>query len=279
MNTNKIKIFLNGVIKAFQPRINFIDGTNITTDIDVEGNVTINSTAAVTDGDKGDITVSGGGATWTIDPLAVTNSKINDVDATKVTQDSTHRFVTDAEKSTWNALIGGSVFQTTWNATTNTPTLTSSTGTKGYYYIVDVAGSTNLDGITDWKIGDWAIFDGTVWRKVDNTDAVSSVNGLTGAVSLDSSNVPDTADKRYVTDAEKTKLSNLSGTNTGDQIISDATISTTDITTNNATASKHGFLMKLENTGTKYLRDDGTWQTVSGGSGIQQYQARRIIRR
>jgi hypothetical protein len=130
--------------------------------------------------------------------------------------DASHRVVTDTQIATWNALIGGSVFQTVWNASTNTPTLTSSVGTKGFYYIVNVDGSTNLNGITDWKVGDWAIFDGSVWRKVDNTDAVSSVNGLTGAVLLDTSNVPDTNDKRYLTNAERTKLDNTSGSNTGD---------------------------------------------------------------
>lgn len=31
--------------------------------------------------------------------------------------------------------------------------------------------------------------------------------------------------------------------------------------------------------GTKYLRDDNTWQAVSGGSGLAQYQVRRILRR
>jgi hypothetical protein len=87
------------------------------------------------------------------------------------------------------AVLGGLNYQGTWNASTNTPTLASSTGSKGHYYVVSVAGSTNLNGITDWKIGDWAVYDGTTWQKVDNTDAVSSVNGFTGAVVLTTSDV------------------------------------------------------------------------------------------
>ena len=55
-----------------------------------------------------------------------------------------------------------------------------------------------------------------------------------------------------------------SGTNTGDQTISDATITTTDITTNNFTTSKHGFVPKGTNVG-NYLKDDGTWSTISAG--------------
>jgi hypothetical protein len=90
-----------------------------------------------------------------------------------------------------NGVIGGSTYQGTWNASTNTPNLVSSTGTNGYYYIVSVDGSTNLNGITDWKVGDWAIFNGGAWQKVDNTDAVVSVNGFTGAVSLTTSNITE----------------------------------------------------------------------------------------
>jgi hypothetical protein len=82
------------------------------------------------------------------------------------------------------AVLGALSYQGTWNASTNTPTLTSSVGTKGYYYVVNVAGSTNLNGITDWVIGDWAVFNGSIWQKVDNTDAVTSVNGYTGTVVL-----------------------------------------------------------------------------------------------
>jgi hypothetical protein len=86
-------------------------------------------------------------------------------------------------------LQGDLNYQGTWNASTNSPILTSSVGTKGYYYVVDVSGSTNLNGITDWVVGDWAIFNGTVWQKVDNTDAVTSVNGQVGTVVLTASSV------------------------------------------------------------------------------------------
>jgi hypothetical protein len=87
------------------------------------------------------------------------------------------------------SIQGGVSYQGTWNAATNTPTLSNGVGTKGYYYVVSVAGSTNLDGITAWNVGDWAIFNGTVWQKVDNTDAVTSVNGYTGTVVLTNTDI------------------------------------------------------------------------------------------
>lgn len=93
---------------------------------------------------------------------------------------------------------GALTYQGTWNASTNTPTLASGVGTTGYYYVVSVAGSTNLNGITDWQIGDWAVFNGSVWQKVDNTDAVTSVNGQTGTVVLGAANVGATANTTYV---------------------------------------------------------------------------------
>jgi hypothetical protein len=80
---------------------------------------------------------------------------------------------------------GTLTYQGTWNANTNSPTLTSSVGTLNNYYVVSTAGSTNLDGITDWAIGDWAIFNGTVWQKIDNSEItyvsnVATGTGLTG---------------------------------------------------------------------------------------------------
>ena len=94
--------------------------------------------------------------------------------------------------------IGALVYKGTWDASANSPTLTSSVGNKGDYYYVSVAGSTNLNGITDWQVGDLALFNGTIWQKIDNTDAVQSVNGQTGIVVLDANSVGATANTTYV---------------------------------------------------------------------------------
>lgn len=61
-------------------------------------------------------------------------------------------------------------FKGNWDANTNSPTLTSGVGTTGDWYNVSVAGSTNLDGISDWEVGDKAIFNGTAWEKIDNSE-------------------------------------------------------------------------------------------------------------
>ena len=96
--------------------------------------------------------------------------------------------------------LGDLNYQGAWDASANNPTLTSSVGTKGYYYVVSVNGSTNLNGITDWKVGDWAVFNGSIWQKIDNTDSVTSVNGQTGAVVLTTANVAEVTNL-YYTDA------------------------------------------------------------------------------
>ncbi len=59
------------------------------------------------------------------------------------------------------AIVGGITFRGVWNATTNTPTLASGVGTTGDLYEVSVSGTTNLDGISSWSVGDFAIFDGS----------------------------------------------------------------------------------------------------------------------
>jgi len=66
--------------------------------------------------------------------------------------------------------LTGLNFKGNWDANANSPTLSSGSGTDGDWYNVSVAGTTNLDGITDWDVGDKAIFVESVWQKIDNSD-------------------------------------------------------------------------------------------------------------
>lgn len=80
--------------------------------------------------------------------------------------------------------IGALNYKGTWNASTNTPILASGVGTKGDYYVVSVAGTTTLDGISNWGVGDWAAFNGTAWQRVEGGTDVNAVNvTFTGSAS------------------------------------------------------------------------------------------------
>lgn len=81
-------------------------------------------------------------------------------------------------------LLGNVKFQGIWDAATNSPELPAepTADDNGHYYIVSAAGTF---ASIDFNVGDWIIAAGTEWKKVDNTDAVSSVAGLTGVITLD----------------------------------------------------------------------------------------------
>lgn len=85
--------------------------------------------------------------------------------------------------------LGALNYKGVWNASTNSPALASGVGTKGDYYVVSVAGSTNLDGETLWGVGDWAVFNGSVWQKVDGGDTGNFTTVLSAAYQLTSSGI------------------------------------------------------------------------------------------
>jgi Chaperone of endosialidase len=162
----------------------------------------------------GEVTASGpNSASATISNSAVIGKVLTGLNVTGGTVTATDSILDAFGKvqNQINGLIGGSIYQGTWNASTNTPALASGVGTKGYYYIVSVAGTTNLDGITDWNVGDWAIYDGTAWQQVDNTDAVVSVNGFTGAVSLTTSNIAEGTNEYFTTARARQSVSTGTG--------------------------------------------------------------------
>jgi len=88
--------------------------------------------------------------------------------------------------------IGALNFKGTWNANANTPTLASGVGTKGDYYVVGTAGTTTLDGISNWGIGDWATYNGSVWQRVEGGADLNGVNlTATGTVNFTGATVSD----------------------------------------------------------------------------------------
>ena len=89
----------------------------------------------------------------------------------------------------WQNYEAGLTYEGTWDASTNTPTLTSGQGVSGHFYIVSVAGNTNLDGNNNWHVGDWAVFfdaggGGTAgWQKIDNTSVLTG-NGTANTFAM-----------------------------------------------------------------------------------------------
>ena len=69
-----------------------------------------------------------------------------------------------------DSILGGVIYKGVWDASTGLPPTT--TPEKGWYYVVGTSGNTDLDGNNDWKVSDWAIHNGNVWEKVDNTEDV-----------------------------------------------------------------------------------------------------------
>jgi hypothetical protein len=108
-----------------------------------------------------------------------------------VTGDTTAEAL-DTLKGLIEAVESGFNWKGTWDAATNTPEIVSGIGENGDYYRVSVPGTTEIDGISDWGLNDWIIFNGTKWQKIDNSDAVDSVNGKTGEVQLNADDIPYT---------------------------------------------------------------------------------------
>ena len=159
--------------------------------------------------------------------------------------------------------MGDLNYQGTWNASTNTPTLTSSVGTKGYYYVVSVAGSTNLNGITDWQVGDWAVYNGSVWQKIDNTDAVTSVNGYTGTVVLTNTDISGFG----TMSTQNANSVAITGGAIDGTTIGATTTSTGKFTTLNASTSLTTPIVQASNSGGLSLKNSAGTTQISMGAG------------
>ena len=91
--------------------------------------------------------------------------------------------------SVTNAL-GALNYKGTWDANANNPNLVTATPLKGDYYVVSVAGTTTLSGISLWSVGDWAVYNGSAWQKVDGGTSEAYVNlTVSGTANIATANV------------------------------------------------------------------------------------------
>lgn len=107
-----------------------------------------------------------------------------------------------------------------WDVSTNTPVLSDATGVNGWVYRVSVGGSIDLgSGILSFNTGDFAIHNGTIYQKSDNTESINSVNTKIGAVVINSDDISDVGyTNKWATQSQlnqiATNTSNITTANT-----------------------------------------------------------------
>jgi hypothetical protein len=176
--------------------------------------------------------------------------------------------------------IGALNFKGTWDANANSPALASSVGTKGDYYVVGTAGSTNLNGISNWGVGDLATFNGSVWQRVEGG---ADLNGVNLSVSGTSTLSGLTASTALALNASK-EIVSVTNTGTGDNVLATAPTLVGDVTLstgNLVVADTKGIdFSATPGTGTSELLDDyeeGTFiptivGTTAAGTGTYSEQ-------
>ena len=163
-----------------------------------------------------------------------------------------------------DALIGAVVYKGVWNASTGqdgsgTAIPDASASNTGHYYVTSTPGTWN--GVS-FENGDWLISDGTAWSKVDTSDAVTSVAGKRGAVTLETSDIQGLDDAISASVAAFTEV-----TATADQTDTQAlaTISTKksgDIAVVKRLITGEGVDAKYSRTA--FFYDVDTWKALDG---------------
>jgi len=131
-------------------------------------------------------------------------------------------------------LTSGATYLGLWDADGNggagSPSLANGTGDNGDFYIVRTGGDASFDGGTTtitFQEGDRVVFNANAgtsgeWQKVVSADAVDSVNGKTGVVTLNTDDIDEGTTNLYYTDARvgtylsgTAKLTDISDVDTG----------------------------------------------------------------
>lgn len=166
----------DGKVKsAIDAAINKLDGTP-------EGGINVKVKVTQTDGKVTGVTVDESGLNTALSGKA-------DLANGKITASQLPDYILG------QVLYGGTVnatgvatltadFKSKYNETATTITLSTTNAAtyEGAYFIASANGTSGVPSTLGVVTGDWIISNGSAWTKIDNTDAVTSVVGQTGAV-------------------------------------------------------------------------------------------------
>lgn len=136
----------------------------------------------------GGVTALGGTSTLNLDINGLTaKTAINSNDYLAIYDTTSSSIKKITRSDLLQGITGALLYQGTWNASTNTPTLSDATGTNGNTYAVSVGGTQDLgSGAITVGAGDFIIHNGTKWQVAPSSSAVTSVFGRTGAITAQS---------------------------------------------------------------------------------------------
>jgi DNA-binding IclR family transcriptional regulator len=234
----------------------------------------------VTDGDKGDITVSGSGTTWTIDPGVVTYAKIQDVSATnkllgrqsagagdveEITCTSAGRaLLDDADASAQRTTLGLGTLATQ-NGTFSGTSSGTNTGDQNLFSTVAVSGQSDV--VADSTSDTLTLVAGTgvsitTSAATDSITINSTVTGLSdgdkGDITVSASGATWTIDNDAVTYA---KIQNVSAT---DKILGRQSAGAGDVEEITCTSAGRALLDDVDASAQRTTLGLGTLATQNG---------------
>lgn len=157
--------------------------------------------------------------------------------------------------------LTGLDYEGTWDASTGNPP--SASPITGQFWIVSVAGSTDLSGITNWAVGDWVLYNGSGWNRLEGGADGNFVElTSTSTTVLDGTTIPTSKTLVTTDDIGTIASQDADSVNIDGGAIDGVTLGTNSPVTN---AEINTILIESDGNDLKFYRTD---PTINANNGI-----------